>query len=71
VLNRYLLPRIWALNDFNIDLMPHYVPDMVQRVDLDVLSNFLLRLNQAGMPAVRSPRIKSAIIGSKRRAFGL
>lgn len=50
VLNRYLLPRIWDLNNFDPDLMPQFVPDLAQRVDLDAISNFILRLSQAGMP---------------------
>ncbi len=48
VFNRYLLPRVWALNALDRDLMPRYVPDLAQRVDLDVLSNFILRLAQSG-----------------------
>ncbi len=48
VFNRYLIPRIWALNGLDRDVMPRYVPDLAQRVDLDVLSNFVLRLAQAG-----------------------
>ena len=49
VLNGYLLPRLWDLNGFDHDLMPHFVPDMPERVDLDVLSNFCLRMATAGM----------------------
>jgi hypothetical protein len=50
VLNRHGVPRLGDLNGFDRDLLPKYVPDMPQRVDLDVLSNFVLRLAQAGMP---------------------
>jgi hypothetical protein len=50
VLNRYLLPRLWQLNGFDPDLMPQYVPDTAQRLDLDVLGAYALRLSQAGMP---------------------
>lgn len=50
VLNRYLLPRVWALNGMDDDLMPEYAPDLAQRLDLDLVSNFILRLSQAGMP---------------------
>ena len=49
VLNRHLLPRIWLLNNLDMDLMPQLVPDMAQRVDLDALGNFILHLSQAGM----------------------
>jgi hypothetical protein len=48
VLNRYALPRVWTLNNLNRDLMPHYVPDLAQRIDLDSLGNYILHLAQAG-----------------------
>lgn len=50
VMNRHALPRLFALNGFDEDLMPEFVPDMAQRTDLDALSNFILRMSQAGMP---------------------
>jgi hypothetical protein len=49
VLNNCALPRLWKLNGFDDALMPTLRPDMPQRTDLDALSAFLLRLNQAGM----------------------
>jgi hypothetical protein len=48
--NRYGIPRLWQLNGLDLELMPEFVPDLAQRVDLDVLSNFILRLSQSGMP---------------------
>lgn len=50
VLNRHLLPRVWYLNALDMDLMPHYVPDLAQRVDIDVLGKFVANLAIAGMP---------------------
>ena len=50
VLNRHLLPRVWMLNGLDLATMPEYEPDLSKRMDLDVLSNFVLRLSQAGMP---------------------
>lgn len=50
VYNRYATPRLWALNTLNPDLMPEVKPDLAQRIDLDELSNYVLRLSQAGMP---------------------
>jgi phage gp29-like protein len=67
VLNRVLLPRLWKLNAFNPDLMPEYVPDTAQRLDLDVLSAFMLRLAQAGMPLFPDQELESYI----RDAAGL
>lgn len=49
VLNRYGVTRLWQMNGLDYDLMPRLMPDMPQRVDLDVLSNFILRLSQSGM----------------------
>jgi hypothetical protein len=48
VMNDHGLARLWDLNGFDPDLMPRFVPDMPQRIDLDGLSNFVLRLAQAG-----------------------
>lgn len=50
VLNKYALPRIFRLNGMDEDLMPQLVPDLAQRIDLDVMSNVVLRLSQSGMP---------------------
>ena len=50
VLNRHLLPRVWALNGFDPKTVPELLPDVPQRLDLDVLSAMVLRLSQAGMP---------------------
>jgi hypothetical protein len=61
VLNRYALPRIWALNGKDPNLMPEYVPDMAQRVDLDIFSNMILRLSQAGMPLFPDPDLEEYI----------
>jgi len=61
VLNRYLLPRVWHLNGFDPKLMPQYVPDMAQRLDLDALSNFILRLSQAGMPLFPDPDLEAYV----------
>jgi hypothetical protein len=54
-MNRYAIPRLGDLNGMNPDKLPKYVPDMPQRLDLDVLSNFVLRLSQAGMPLFPNP----------------
>lgn len=48
VLNRHMLPRLWRLNALPADLMPEYVPDLAQRVDLDSIGTYVLHLAQAG-----------------------
>jgi hypothetical protein len=50
VYNKYAVERLWQLNGFDPKTKPKLVPDLAQRVDLDVLSNYVLRMSQAGMP---------------------
>jgi phage gp29-like protein len=61
VINRHGLPRLWALNGMDRDLMPEIVPDLAQRVDLDVFSNMILRLSQAGMPLFPDPDLEQYV----------
>ena len=49
VINKDGLAKLWALNGMDPNLMPEYVPDMAQQIDLDILSNFILRLSQSGV----------------------
>ena len=62
VYNRFAIPRLWELNGMDQDLRPHIEPDLAQRVDLDVLSNFILRLSQAGMPMFPNEELQSYIL---------
>lgn len=61
-LNRYGVARLSDLNGMNRDKNPEYKPDMPQRMDLDVLSNFLLRLSQAGMPLFPNETLETAVL---------
>lgn len=56
-MNRRLLPELWSMNGWDPDLQPRYVPDRPARVDLDGLSNYLLRLNQAGFVFAGDPEL--------------
>jgi phage gp29-like protein len=67
VMNRFGLPRLFDMNNFDKDTMPNFAPDMPQRTDLDVLSNAILRLSQAGMPIVADPETDAYL----RSAIGL
>lgn len=49
VLNQHGLARIWDLNGLDPNLMPEFVPDMAQQINLDILSNFILRMSQSGV----------------------
>lgn len=64
VFNNQGLDRLWELNGDDPDLMPEIVPDLAQRVDLDVLSNFILRLAQSGMPLFPNADLQSALMDS-------
>jgi len=61
VINRHGLPRIWELNGLDQDLMPAFEPDLAQRIDLDALSNFVLRMSQAGMPLFPDPDLEQYV----------
>ncbi|MGH9675709.1 MAG: phage portal protein family protein, partial [Candidatus Acidiferrum sp.] len=50
VLNKFLLPRVWQLNAFPMEMLPTYNPEMAQRIDLGALSTYFADLAQAGMP---------------------
>jgi len=62
VYNRHALPRLWKLNGMGQDIMPQIEPDLAARVDLDALSNFILRLSQAGMPLFPNEDLQSYIL---------
>ena len=50
VLNRFALPRLWKMNGFDYKLLPKFIPDMPQRLDLDSLGAFIANIAKAGMP---------------------
>lgn len=62
VYNRHAIPRLWELNGFDYANKPKIEPDLAQRVDLDVLSNFVLRMSQSGMPLFPNEDLQSYIL---------
>jgi hypothetical protein len=62
--NRYLLPRVWALNAMDQDLMPRYTPDLAQRVDLQVLGSFIGSIAGAGMQLFPDRDLENYIRGA-------
>lgn len=64
VQNRYLLPRVWALNAMNLDLLPQYIPDLPMRIDLDVFGKFILSLAQSGMALFPDRDLENYIRGA-------
>lgn len=61
IYNRYAIPRLMDLNGVDESAWPTLKPDLAQRVDLDVLSNFILRISQAGMPLFPDEDLQSYI----------
>jgi len=59
VYNKYAVTRLMDFNAMNLDQQPKIKPDLAQRVDLDVLSNYVLRLAQAGMPLFPDDDVQS------------
>jgi len=49
VLNRHAVPRLFALNNFNLDALPRFVPEEVEDTALEDLGRFILSTSQAGM----------------------
>jgi len=61
VLNRFALPRIFKMNGFPEDMVPKYVPDMPQRLDLDSLGAFIANIAKAGMPLFPNDEIEAFV----------
>lgn len=49
VLNRHLVPRLWAINGFDQRLMPAFRHERLKRVDVAELAKAILDLSQAGL----------------------
>lgn len=62
VMNRHGIPRLLDLNGMDTNFSPTLKPDMPQRTDLDVLSNFILRLQQAGMPMFPNDALQEFVL---------
>ena len=49
VFNRHAIPRLWALNGFDMETMPTLVPGDVESADLGDLGNYLDKLGKLGI----------------------
>lgn len=67
VLNRYLLPRLWALNGFNPDMMPTITHGDIESPDLEALGNFVKNMTASGATLFPDRELENAL----RRAGGL
>lgn len=50
IINRFLIPRLWKLNNFDAQYIPYIKPGRVSSVDLDRLGKYISDLSSAGMP---------------------
>jgi hypothetical protein len=50
VINRHLMPRLWAINGLPFETMPSIVPGRLAGVDLDKLGEFVGKIAAAGAP---------------------
>lgn len=57
VLNRHMLPRIWALNGLDPEMMPKYKPGALAPVDIEQLGQFLQTAAGAGMELFPDPEL--------------
>ena len=62
MLNEHGVARLWKLNGFDLDNMPRIKPDLATRVDMDVLSNVVLRFSQAGMPMFPNEELQTYLM---------
>lgn len=58
VFNRYAIPRLFKLNDFNISAYPTIEHADTDNVDLETLGKFLQSLSAAGMPIFPNPELE-------------
>jgi len=49
VLNRHAIPRLLALNNFNLEVLPRFVPEEVEDTALEDLGKFIQATGTAGM----------------------
>lgn len=57
-INRFLVPRLWNLNGFDMDLMPELKPGRVAPVDLAELGTYIQQLSAAGAPLFPDPALQ-------------
>lgn len=50
VFNRYAIPRLFRINNFDVEELPKLRPEKIHVPDLNALSNYVSRLAGAGMP---------------------
>lgn len=59
VLNRYLVPRLFALNGWTLDKLPTFVHEPVESVDLVQMGNYIGALAKSGMGLFPNPELEA------------
>ena len=49
VLNRHAIPRLFALNNMPVQVLPRFVPEAVEDINLEDLGRFIQSTGTAGM----------------------
>lgn len=62
VINRHLVPKLWAMNGLNFDLMPRFVHGDVAPIDLEELGNYIQRLSGAGFPLFPNEELEKTLM---------
>ena len=62
VLNNYAVPRLWALNGMNLDVIPQIKYSDVEGQPLDEVSNYISALAGAGMELFPSPELEDHLL---------
>jgi len=61
VLNRFALPRLFKMNGMPQAMVPRFIPDMPQRLDLDSLGAFIANIAKAGMPLFPNDELEAYV----------
>lgn len=64
VINRHLMPRLWALNGLDYSLMPKLKPGDVAPVDLMELGDYIQRISGAGATLFPDGNLENALLGA-------
>jgi hypothetical protein len=62
VFNRYAIPRLFALNDFNVSNYPTIKHGDLGSVDLNELGQYIQRLSLSGMPLFPNPELEKYLL---------
>lgn len=64
IINRHLIPRVWALNGKNFNLMPTVFPGDVAPIDLEELGDYIQKISGAGAPIFPSEELTNTLLTS-------